>query len=178
MNLEELTEVYLSIKINNPRTARNYEDISRRFSLCCEHSSIDEINYSHIKKWKYKILEGATTTTWNTYLRHMKALFNFASQKGMISTNPFEDVAFAPQLKTHKKTIQNGTVRDIIQIINHDPDLYSPNWFWTMVTRFLYIMGIRRRQLVHITWEHIDFINKTLLVCAHGSKNYKERMLP
>ena len=178
MNIEQLTDLYLAIKISNPRTARNYDNISRRFSLICEHSSIDEIDYSHIKNWKDNILERATTTTWNTYLRHMKALFNFARKKDYISTNPFADIAFAPKLKTYKKTIQNGTIQDIIRIINHEPDRYPPYWFWTMVSRFLYITGIRRRQLVHITWEHIDFNNKTLLVCADGSKNKKERKLP
>lgn len=67
---------------------------------------------------------------------------------------------------------------DIIKILQTEQDKYSPNWFWIRVTRFLYVTGIRRRQLVHILWEHIDFINETVLICASGSKNYKERKIP
>ena len=81
-------------------------------------------------------------------------------------------------LQKQKKTIQNGTIPDIIQIIQLESDRYSPDWFWIIVTHFLYITGIRRRQLVHILWEHIDFNKQTVLICADGSKNYKERKLP
>ena len=177
MNTEELTEYYLCVKITNPRTAVNYQGIARRFSECCPHSSIEGINFLDIKKWKDNILEQASTTTWNTYLRHMKAIFNFANKK-LIQNNPFEDIAFAPVLQKQKKTIQNGSITDIIQIIQHEPVSYPPNWFWIRVTRFLYLTGIRRRQLIHILWQHIDFNKQTLLVCSDGSKNYKERKLP
>ncbi len=81
-------------------------------------------------------------------------------------------------LQKQKKTIQNGSIPDIIQIIQLESDRYSPDWFWVIVTHFFYITGIRRRQLVHILWEHIDFNKQTFLVCSDGSKNYKERKLP
>ena len=178
MNTEELVDFYLCVKISNPRTAVNYQAIAKRFNECCEHITIEDINYLDIKKWKDKILEKASSTTWNTYLRHMKAVFNFAKKKKLIQNNPFEDIAYAPQLQRHKKTIQNGSVMDIIQRIQDEPDRYSPNWFWSSVTRFLYFTGIRRRQLVHILWQHIDFKHQTLLICALGSKNYKEKKIP
>lgn len=81
MIIKELVEYYVCTKINNPRTEENYVAISRRFDKCCPHSSINDINYKHIKKWKDFVLEQASTTTWNTYLRHMKAIFNFALKK-------------------------------------------------------------------------------------------------
>ncbi len=81
MIIKELVQYYLCAKINNPRTEENYLAISRRFSECCPHSSIQELNFTHIKKWKDFVLEQASTTTWNTYLRHMKAIFNFAQKK-------------------------------------------------------------------------------------------------
>ena len=85
MIIEELVDYYLCVKINNPRTAINYLGIAGRFSECCPHSSINDIDHLDIKKWKDKILEQATTTTWNTYLRHMKALFNFAQKKNLFT---------------------------------------------------------------------------------------------
>lgn len=81
MDAKELVEYYLCVKITNPRTADNYQAITRRFSECCQHASIEEISYIDIKKWKDKILERACSTTWNTYLRHMKAIFSFAQKK-------------------------------------------------------------------------------------------------
>lgn len=99
-------------------------------------------------------------------------------KKKLIINDPFEEFTFAPQLQKQKKTIQNGTIADIIQIIKNEPDSYSPSWFWIRVTRFLYLTGIRRRQLTHILWQHIDFNKQTLLVCSDGSKNYKERKIP
>lgn len=99
-------------------------------------------------------------------------------KKNLIIHNPFEDIAFAPQTQKLKKTIQNGTITDIIQIIQSSSEQYHPNWFWIRVTRFLFLTGIRRRQLIHILWKHIDLDNKTLLICINGSKNNKERELP
>ncbi len=81
MTIKEMVQYYLCTKINNPRTEENYLSISRRFNECCPHSSIKEIDFMHIKKWKDTVLEQASTTTWNTYLRHMKAIFNFALKK-------------------------------------------------------------------------------------------------
>jgi hypothetical protein len=81
MTIKEMVQYYLCAKINNPRTEENYLSISRRFNECCPHSSIKEIDFMHIKKWKDTVLEQASTTTWNTYLRHMKAIFNFALKK-------------------------------------------------------------------------------------------------
>ena len=178
MHMEELVEYYLCIKITNPRTAVNYESIVKRFCVCCPHVSIQDIQYRDIKRWKNIILENASTTTWNTYLRHMKALFNFAFKKELIAHNPFDDMSFAPKITRCKKTIQNGTISEIIDIIQSDPQRYQPDWFWSRMTRFLYLTGIRRRQLVHIVWEHIDFEQQTLLICASGSKNYTERKIP
>ena len=178
MNINGLAEYYICVKITNSRTAANYQDIARRFSECCEHTSIEDIDHLSIKNWKDSVLKTASPTSWNTYLRHIKALFNFAHKKELISHNPFEEISFAPKIIRCKKTIQNGTVMDIIQAIQDEPERYKPDWFWLIVTRFLYLTGIRRRQLISITWEHIDFVNKTLLICAEGSKNYKERKLP
>lgn len=81
MTIKEMVQYYLCAKINNPRTEENYLSISRRFNECCPHSSIKEIDFMYIKKWKDTVLEQASTTTWNTYLRHMKAIFNFALKK-------------------------------------------------------------------------------------------------
>ncbi len=81
MHTEELVEYYLCVKITNPRTAVNYQGIARRFSACCQHSSIEDISYIDIKEWKEKILDQASSTSWNTYLRHMKAIFKFAQKK-------------------------------------------------------------------------------------------------
>lgn len=84
MDAEALAKYYLCVKITNPRTAVNYTDIARRFSKYCQHSTIEDIDYIDIKKWKDKILDHASSTTWNTYLRHMKVLFNFAQKKNLL----------------------------------------------------------------------------------------------
>ncbi len=99
-------------------------------------------------------------------------------KKKLIINDPFEEFAYAPQLQKQKKTIQYGTVEDIIKVIQNGPERYTPDWFWIRVTRFLYLTGIRRRQLISIIWEHIDFNHQILTICAHGSKNKKERKLP
>ncbi len=81
MKLNELLEYYLCIKINNPRTAKNYQSVVNLFSAYCHDLPVDQINYLLIKQWKDDLLRQASATTWNTYLRHMKALFNFALKK-------------------------------------------------------------------------------------------------
>lgn len=92
--------------------------------------------------------------------------------------DPFEDICFSPVYQRKCKTISHGSIQNIIQTISDNPESYCPDWFWIRVTRFFYLTGIRRRQLVFIQWQDIDFKNKTLTLRADGSKNYLERKLP
>ena len=84
MQLTELLDYYLCVKINNPRTAKNYQSIVHLFSNYCHDIPVNNINYLHIKQWKDEILQQASPVTWNTYLRHMKALFKFALKKKLL----------------------------------------------------------------------------------------------
>ncbi len=178
MKINELLEYYLCIKINNPRTAKNYQSIVHLFSNYCHDIPVNNINYLHIKQWKDEILQQASPVTWNTYLRHMKALFKFALKKKIIIDDPFADICFSPVYQKRCKTISHGSIQNIIQIISENPEFYYPNWFWLMVTRFLYLTGIRRRQLVYIQWCDIDFKKKRLTLRGLGSKNRQERDFP
>lgn len=53
-----------------------------------------------------------------------------------------------------------------------------PTWFWSIVINTFYYSGIRRLQLVGLTWKDIDFDSATIHLRATSSKTHREWFIP
>lgn len=65
-----------------------------------------------------------------------------------------------------------------LQSTNKNEHNAHPAWFWAIVIRTFYYTGIRRRQLVELRWEDINFDDATIHLRASSSKTHREWFIP
>jgi len=152
-----------------------------------------EVTKQQVLAWRAAVVkrpgrpEGISEVSWNTYSRHLKALYNFGIERGYVTENPFLRVNLKPPvLKT--KTLPDGAISKIRQLLRYCMDLEQkgeprgayihPAWFWLVVVEMLYHTGIRQRQLLCIKLHDIDLRNARFICSAEGAKNSKESLLP
>jgi integrase len=111
--------------------------------------------------------ERLATATQRTYLRHLKAFFNWVADKGIIEINPCNDVH--PPNKKDKlvdKIIREDQLQNIFHTFQNLQAekqkagyIMSPKqkqfWFKPIITTAFYT-GMRRKELLQLRWEHID----------------------
>ncbi|HHC71613.1 MAG TPA: site-specific integrase, partial [Thiotrichales bacterium] len=178
MELAALVDLYALERLPSSKSLQNKHSIIRIFQRDTGVSHTAGITQSVVFSWRDKVLDRASRTTWNTYLREMRALFNFAVSTGRVTHNPFLEVAPVRTGKKRKKTVDNDLLQRSIALLSRTDEPLKPGWFWITVLRTLYYTGIRRRQLVHLRWSHVDFDKEILHLMAGGSKTRREWDVP
>ena len=179
--ISELVEDYLSERLLRPATNKLYRDIARRFTENTGLYQIEEINAAEVRKWRTGVLSRAKEESWNMYRRHMRALWNHAMRHHGCTSNPFADTAPARAPKLRKKTVDSADLQTVLRALRDTGDegpYVRPTWFWSIVINTFYYSGIRRLQLVGLTWKDIDFDAATIHLRATSSKTHREWFIP
>lgn len=172
----ELAQHYITRYISNPETSKNYLAMARLFDNFIGQRAIHEVTEEDVFRWREVLLAKLSVHSYNTYLRHLRILFKHACTSKFIDANPFEQVsAISRSMKSKCVSIDN--ILYVIKQLEQN-NIVEPGWFWAIVVRFLLNTGIRRRQLVTLCWEHVDFNRRTILLIQEGSKNTREWTIP
>lgn len=132
-------------------------------------------------------LQRMRAVSFNTERRHLSALFNAAVRDDKMTANPFRTVPNAPVTKALPKALSKDSMIDYMDWLRtasrldsqgRQVDLVQPQWFWHIVLRAFYFTGMRKRQLLGLVWDHIDFAGKTILLAATSSKTRREWKVP
>lgn len=188
-NCQDLLEDYLFHHVLSPKSEENYRYCIDRLSYA-RLSEVDTLDYKQLLKWRRAELKrGLSASSWNTYVRHLKALFSHGIERGLLpyKVNPFAGLSVkAPEkIKKRLSLDQVSSIRQLMEKLNHEEawdgahfvGLY-PVWFWRVVYETFYHTGIRRKQLLHIMMKDIDLKGLLLHIRIEGSKTKKERYLP
>ncbi|TAM31853.1 MAG: site-specific integrase [Nevskiaceae bacterium] len=127
--------------------------------------------------WRDMVLNRAKSVTWNNYRRHVQVLLRYAVAKKLIVENPWE-VSSEPVEDVAPKTVNIDRLNDIIASLSRDGSRIEPHWFWLAVLRTLFMTGIRRRQLLGLTWEDVDFTENHIVLRSKTSKTRREWSVP
>ena len=127
-----------------------------------------------------RLANGIAPATVNRDLRHVKAALNWAVRRGFLEKAPdFHGVAVREPKK--KPTVMpEGDFLALVNAAESQPCVTkrrSGNWWRT----FLYVgyyLGLRRGELLALSWRDVDVRRSTLQVQATSSKSRKERVLP
>ncbi len=174
--VSELLDHYVSRKPLAPLTIRNYRNIVDRFE-CVATGFIKLIDEDVCLAWRSRILNEVSPVTYNSYLRLMRALFNYGVSRNLVPHNPFKLLYFYPNEIRRPRGITDDVYHTAIQHlkIHNDP---APGWFWLLVVRFMAHTGVRARQLVSLKWHDLDWDNLVIHLRAEGSKTRREWEIP
>jgi len=177
---EELCEEYLRVSALRPRTEISYRNVVNAFVNDTQAKDLDEVTLDLVISWRDDVLKRATETTWHTYQRTLRAMWNYALDQEYVAENPFQKVRAPRRGGKVKKTLSSSTVREAIRYLEKcdGTDKFKPAWFWLTVFKTLIHTGMRTQQLVSMRWRDINFDRGTILLSYVGSKSHREWQIP
>lgn len=179
LKLSELVEIYIARRILRPASKDNYRKIVRIWIQDTGRGIVSHIDEEHVLAWRNVVLARASAITWNSYRRHLRALWNFAIKKNVCHANPFAETQPAPTPDRPKKTISKGDLIRLNQLLQHTEfQRVRPAWFWAIVLKTFYFTGIRRTQLTALLWNDIRLRDGSILLRSTTSKTRKEWSIP
>jgi site-specific recombinase XerD len=171
-------DFFITDRIPAEATIKQYKLVISLFQRDTNITDIREINKHIANQWRNQVLERASASTCNNYLRHLKALFNCALEEDLIKINPFTKVKLITSHKKLNKTTNNADVTKAIKFLREEEQDKLPGWFWIAVIKVLYYTGMRRKQLTKLCWKDINFDRRIIQLRAESSKNNREWEIP
>ena len=176
--LENILHLYTLDRTPSSETIKLLIKIIRIFTKDTGVSDASEISKHTLNLWKQELLQRTRSTTCNSYFRQLKSLVLFAVEEELILQNPFLKFKMAKEAKHQFKSISQTDIAQLISSLESSENRLNPSWFWITVIRTLYYTGIRRRQLIGLTWGDIDFEKHTILLQSKYSKTLREWIIP
>lgn len=176
--LSDLAEEYILYNVYNLETARAIRTAAKLFDQRSQITDLNSIDLTHIHSFKSETLKVANAFTYNGYLAYIKIVARYAADQYQINVQPILKISRAPTPTPKPKIIENNDYRRVVNALRSDPDLVPCTWFWILVIRFLYGVGVRRRQLVEIRVKDIDFERGMIRLRHQGSKTGREWDVP
>lgn len=193
MAYQNLLESYFFYRRLRPRSEQSYRGaIQKMQKKLLELEGIytpNEVNIKLLITWRnHELDNGLSSISWNSYCRHLKAIFNHGIEQGFVSwsENYFSKMLLT-EPKKRKKTLADEQICAIIDLFNilqtqeSNGDLSGrihPVWFWRTVFETFYYTGMRRNQLLHLTVEDINLTQGVIYLELDGSKTHSENTVP
>lgn len=196
ISLQALLEEYFFSRVLRKETEKTYrkiisklEDTLDVFNQRGYESDIQQLDRHILLEWRRQELnKGLSPTSWNTYIRHLKAVFNYGIDQGLLTydKNPFAELTITVP-KKKKKTLDDLVIVQTRHLLNQlqaqeEKGEYIgkalPVWFWRVVFETFYYSGIRRNQLVHLQVKDIDLKTQQISIRVEGSKTWREYPIP
>jgi len=103
----------------------------------------------------------------NTNLRHLKAIFNWATKNELIKVNPFKEINPQPTEEKRIRVLSESELKQFLSVI--DDDLYKA-LIWCYI-----LTGARRSELLapKLSWNDIDLEQGVMFILVKGGKRRK-----
>jgi integrase len=186
---ETLLEEYFYARILRPASQDCYIKTVRLFT---QYQDIlpSEVTFKIVLGWRRYLLteREIKAVSWNHYMRNMRALFNFAIDRGLLlqMENPFLKTTLR-ETKKKKKTLNQEQITTSRQILKEQMSFesapgkhsrYFPAWFWLTIIETYHYTAIRLNQLIHLRVKDIDLVNRIIFIQSDNNKNYEEHQVP
>ncbi len=132
------------------------------------------IEHIHIRAWIVNLLEQKITTrSINRKLSTLKSYFQFLTKRAVLAANPMLKV-IAPKVgKRLPIVIPADRLEFLFEQVEFGNEFKGVRD--KMMLELLYQTGIRRSELIHLTYQNIDLQGLTIKVLGKGNK---ERLVP
>lgn len=185
MNLTQLIAAYQSERLLKDQTIRGINVAFRSLiRFLGKDPELDDINLELIVQWRHEMGQSVRGITYNSYLTQILAVFRFARDQGFCdSRHPILCLKKARVERLSPPTVKDEFFHAAEHFLKHpaEPEelgLFEPRWFWWLVIVTLGYTAIRRRQLVELVWNDIDWTNQTIRLRKESSKNGRAWVIP
>jgi len=141
------------------------------------HSDLLTVNSSMIRAWSISLIEMQdTSSTVNRKISCLKSFYKFQLKNEMIKSNPTAKIIRPKMPKRLPKDVSVGKIVEVKDqlVLNIKNEDFNSVRDYTMFMTF-YLCGIRRSELIEMTWSQIDFSLKQISIFGKGKK---QRFIP
>lgn len=173
--LEDFIREYLTYAKGN-KSRQSYERdtfIVKNFTAYIKVRKLAAVTPAMLEAYKVHRREnGAKASTVNRELNTIKAMFNKATAWGAIARDPAKSVKKFRESRRQVRYLSKAEIKSLLKAAS---DRLGP-----IIETFL-LTGLRRGEIIHLTWTDVDFKRKILSVQAKGEwhpKDYEVRHIP
>ncbi|SFX84149.1 site-specific integrase [Azotobacter vinelandii] len=190
MTPQELAQAYIDDHELRPASKTIYraatKALTRHFGTTIDVQAIDRRS---ILSWRSKVLaKGLAKRSWNTYSTHLRTLWGYAIEYGLLpqQPNPFKKTAVRPP-KRASKTVASEAIhrarRWLDSLVDEERctgrrSKITPAWFWLATFEMFYYTGIRLNALLCLRVQDVDWDRQLLLIRGDTEKTHREYQVP
>lgn len=174
MKLSEAISNFITdrkLRYMTEKTIVNYRDVLKAFIAYVGDLDIESISFDTVKSYNaYLVDKKLSRASVATYLRHIKAFFNYLENEGYIPEGTIAKRIKLP--KTPKKNINlfsGDDMKLIFESVSEESDWLEARD--RLMIALMYDSGLRQAELCNINRVDIDTEKKILLVHGKGSKD-------
>jgi integrase len=157
------------------KTVITERDSLRAFAKAVGKIELGDIGPQHLEAFRIERLRNVKATSVNVALRHIKAAFNWAVERGLLKESPAAKVRLNRVPKNlHPRFLSEAEVERLRAEIGDDPELLH-------VVNFGLWTGMRRNEIVNVRWSDIDLDRRTITVqnrVGFQTKSGRSRVIP
>lgn len=172
LTFKDLYNRFFDYKKDKSKSSTIHSYISRyKYLEVFEKIRIVDLNYSHFELWKKEMRKTNLSDAYlNDVLKLFKMLLNFAMKWYGFNLNNLYSrlVGFTDPNAPLKDEMQFFTYDEFSSFISNENTL-----LFTCAFQILYFCGLRRGELLGLTWNNLDLFNKKLYVKNNLVRDYK-----
>ncbi|MDD5601264.1 MAG: tyrosine-type recombinase/integrase [Actinomycetota bacterium] len=141
--------------------------------------ALNDIKIDLLRDYIYKTCQARKLSPNSIYklISIYKSFFNYLEENGFIEKNPTRVLKLPRKIKPIPKVVSNDDFKKLISCIKFSPARCRKNCIRdSLIFYMLYYCGLRRSELLNLSWENID-LGKDWLIVRCG-KNKKDRIIP
>jgi integrase len=175
LSLADAQDQYLEYVKTNfaPKTVRVYDNVFKIFNKFMGDVEVSGISTRDIDLYKATRIKNVSGNTVNHDLRSLKAFFNRLVVWKMIDSNPCTGIKTIRVVDTIRPYLSK---EDLAKLLKHTQGTQLHD-----IILLAAMTGLRRGELLGLTWEDVDLKQGTLLVhstIGHTTKGGKIRLIP
>jgi site-specific recombinase XerD len=191
LTFDRLLEEYFFVRHLRPRSQKSYIGAVAQLVKhmeACGLTHPEQLTSNDVLNWRKYALQQMKEVSWNSYLRHLRALYNFGIDHGLLqcSKNPFKGAAVT-EPKKPKKTLTQPQVAQARWVLaqmhsfeqdSNERSRITPAWFWQVVNETFYATGLRLNQVLNIQLQDVNLNDRLIVATVEGSKTKREYPVP
>ena len=168
----DLKREFLRMKRQTAKRPKEYEQELAKFEEYGKVQSIRQITTEWVRGFRsWRLEQGVTPRTVNRQVGVLSHMLNQAVEWQRIGSNPIAGLKPLPHdaLAKERRAL---SIEEIEAILEASPEYLRPAW------RMFVSTGMRKDELVPLTFDDVDFQRRTVTVRAEHAKNHKPREIP
>lgn len=127
-----------------------------------------------------RVQDGVAPSTVNKELRHVRTALRWALRREYVNRIPDFASVFIRVEQKQPTTIPETDFMAMLEALKKPsvPLQVRPAAWWRVFLYLAYYLGLRRGEILGLTWERVRFDTMELVVSAQSSKGRKDRVLP